>query len=577
MAALFCGSLPAAAQAAPRNAGKDVSRQIAELRAIVAAQQAQITALTDAVRGHAVKGLTDHRPLVRYAPPLPGSIAAEALLPPPPLGPPPGPPVFSTADKKIRLGGLTITPGGFLSEDVFYRSKSLQSDVASLWATIPMGNSSLGHTSEFKESSRNSRLSLLAEGNMTPSLAGAAFFEADLLASGTTSNNNVLNRYVFGIRHLYTTVDDSDLGLHLLAGQAWSLVGLNSMGITPRNEVGPPTADAQPMPGVFSARQPQLRLTKDFDKTLWLAVSVESPQTTFGGSGCTNIVNNTGAAVTPTSSVSGATVTCLAAENNGAGQPGSSQQFSLNTLPDVVGKIAYEARVAHRSIHLEALGMYRNFYDRVDAGPLPVPKGAPPGAAGYLAAGNRSTNGYAGGVGLVAQVVPNRLDFVATWNAGTGIGRYGAVGFQDATLNPNGSVRPIPGTDLWGGFTLHASPAVDIYLFGGSEGLHAAYSPISKLFSESGYFGYGQPNANDTGCAFEGGACTGNARRVQQITGGVWDKVYRGSFGTIRVGLQYSYTVRTLFPSSNGPHGMSVTPSAAENIVMTSFRYYPFQ
>jgi hypothetical protein len=48
---------------------------------------------------------------------------------------------------------------------------------------------------------------------------------------------------------MYGSVDWDNLGLHLLAGQAWSLATLNSQGITPRNEVPPPTIDGQYIPG----------------------------------------------------------------------------------------------------------------------------------------------------------------------------------------------------------------------------------------------------------------------------------------------------------------------------------------
>lgn len=65
-------------------------------------------------------------------------------------------------------------------------------------------------------------------------------------------------------------------------------------------------------------------------------------------------------------------------------------------------------------------------------------------------------------------------------------------------------------------------------------------------------------------------ACAGNTRRIRQITGGFWDKIYSGSFGKAQVGIVYSYTQRQLF------EGIGGAPQASQNMAYVSFRYYPF-
>ncbi len=107
----------------------------------------------------------------------------------------------------------------------------------------------------------------------------------DFLGAATTANSNESNSYNPRIRHLYTTVDWDALGLHLLAGQTWSLVTLNDKGITPRNEVSPAVIDAQYVPGFTWARQPQFRIVGDWNKKFWLALSIENAQTANTASG----------------------------------------------------------------------------------------------------------------------------------------------------------------------------------------------------------------------------------------------------------------------------------------------------
>ncbi len=94
---------------------------------------------------------------------------------------------------------------------------------------------------------------------------------------------------------------------------------------------------------------------------------------------------------------------------------------------------------------------------------------------------------------------------------------------------------------------------------------------------------FGSPTADNSGCGIIGGTCTGNVRDAWEITGGFWDKVYQGAFGSVRVGLQYSYVQDGLFSGSGHtqsalPGGLAAGSSVhySDNQVYASFRYYPF-
>ncbi|MGB6325317.1 MAG: hypothetical protein WBG11_05950, partial [Methylocella sp.] len=90
-------------------------------------------------------------------------------------------------------------------------------------------------------------------------------------------------------------------------------------------------------------------------------------------------------------------------------------------------------------------------------------------------------------------------------------------------------------------------------------------------------FGWGNPDFVNTGCDIEffgtgtgASACTGNTKLVRQITGGFWDDIYKGPFGRLAGGLQYSFTQKFGFAGVGG------TPERNENMFFTSLRYYPF-
>ena len=76
------------------------------------------------------------------------------------------------------------------------------------------------------------------------------------------------------------------------------------------------------------------------------------------------------------------------------------------------------------------------------------------------------------------------------------------------------------------------------------------------------------------------GSCAASAKRVWQVTGGMWDKVYKGAFGEVRAGVQYSYTKRELFQGygTTAPlPALAFAPHQDDQSVLTSLRYYPFQ
>jgi len=225
----------------------------------------------------------------------------------------------------------------------------------------------------------------------------------------------------------------------------------------------------------------------------------------------------------------------------------------------VIGKIAWDPSFLDGALHLEAVGIGRQFYDRIGTTTANV--------AGLSTFGNHTTTGGGGGVAGLIKVVPGLLDVQFDTLFGSGIGRYGSGQLSDVTYNSNGTLHPLNENMEMVGVTLHATHALDLYVFGGRE------SDDASFFSAPSQGGYGNPNYINTGCFSytSTAACKGNIQTVEQITAGLWDNVYDGSYGRMRIGLQYSYTYDKAFAGVGG------APHTDDNMVFTSFRYYPFQ
>lgn len=454
---------------------------------------------------------------------------------------------------KIYYKGISITMGGFAEAASIYRDHDETADISSSFSKIPFANDRAGHTAETRFTARQSRYSILAQGDVMKGVTAAFYGEFDFQGAAQTANSNQSNSYNPRIRHVYGQIDWNDSGWHILGGQNWSLLTTQNNGISPRSEVTPPQIDAQYIPGFAWARQPGFRVVKDFNKELWIGLSVEQGQTTTS-------INGAGSAQTG-GVLTGVTLTTNQAPTNGFF---NGTNYSLNPAPDVIGKVAWEKKIGDQKFHIEGFGIYRNFTSRVNLNTAAA--AALGGTAGnYTATG---TGGGGGGSILIYDVVPHHLDLQASVFVGNGIGRYGSAGLPDVTARQDGTLVGIPETMWLAGGTFHANKAWDFYAFAGSEDER----PKTYSLSATSAVGYGTlPGSNYSGCLVEGGSCSPLTKTIDQYTGGFWWKFYQGSFGRAQFGVQYSYTERKAFADAVG-----IAPQAKENMVFTSFRFYPF-
>jgi len=416
----------------------------------------------------------------------------------------------------MKMKGVNLDFGGFIEAASIYRTRSQNSDLPSSFQSLPTPNQTNFYQDETRFSARQSRFFIQASGNATPTIHLGGYYEMDFLGAATTANSKESNSYNPRIRHLYTTADWDSLGLHLLAGQTWSLATLNSKGITPHNEVTPIGIDAQYVPGFTWTRQPQFRLTKDlFDRKLWLAVSVENPQTVAVSNPAANTSLGQGGAGV----LSGVTV-------------------SQNDIPDVIFKAAVEPGWGH----FEVYDLLRNFAS----------------TTGLTTVNNTTTNAIGGGA--ILPLVPDHLTLQVTGLYGRGIGRYGSGQLADITTSSDGADVPLTEAQLLAG--LIYDPTSD-WTFYGYYGLEQA-----QRENLSGGAGYG--NSTLVTAFGAPGATTfkGQVQRIDQGTLGLWWKFLQGSYGKMQAGLQYSYTENKFFSGVGG------APKTSDNMLFTSVRYY---
>jgi hypothetical protein len=532
---------PAAAQDADRIDA--IQKQINALQQELRRMRAEMAQRDAALHAAQREAAAAHAEAARAAaaPPAP-----QVVLPPVAQLAPAAPPAPPSTPGVFHTGGLIITLGGFIEAAGIFRSSNETADIASSWSGIPLANTPQAHETEFRGTARQSRISLLVEGDPDDVTHIAGYGEVDFQGAAPTANSNESNSYTPRLRQLYLTYERSDWGFHVLAGQAWSLITLNQHGIIPRTEDPPLVIDAQYVPGFTWARQPQLRVVKDLlDHQLWLGVSLENPQSVFNTTGystASNFPSGSNGIVLPDGGFANV-------NNPGGSGFAPTVNYSDEVAPDIIVKAAWDPGFGH----YEAYGIARFLHDRVD----------------MVGSGHGDTT-PAGGAGAAAilTLIPGVLSLQGSFLAGYGIGRYGAGQLPDSTIKPDGSPAPIPEIQALLGLVGHPTQTVDLYGYVGTE------QEDQKSFTVGGKgFGYGSKLFVNSGCSVELSplACVGNTSGVTQGTVGGWWHFLHGNYGTMEMGVQYSYTRRTIF------EGVGGAPKADDNMVLVSSRYYPFQ
>ena len=463
--------------------------------------------------------------------PVPGPSAAPAA------------PHSEAEAPSFHAGPVTITLNGFVELAVITRNRNESEDFASNYnASIPYPNSHNYDLSEFHLSERQSRFGALAEGPDTGSIHTEAYLETDFGGAGGTANYNESSSFSPRIRHFYADISDKDNGMFFLFGQTWSMVTAQKAGLEVRSENIPQTIDAQYVPGFSWLRVAQIRFVEKFSDKFSAGISLENPaeqvtsNATTGAPALNVTYNNPGAS------------NAFTAANNSA-----ATNITTDYLPDVIVKVAADPGWGH----YEAFALNRWFRSRdITAG----------------AQTNVKSTGQGYGANILLPLVPKLVDFQAGVLAGKGVGRYGSAQLPDATVNPNTlGLTPLRGLQALLGLTFRPVDTLTTFVYAGKEMVDKQYWNVTSGGNAYQY-GYGDPLLVNTGCETEGvGTCAANTSQIVSGTVGGWWKWYSGRLGNAQVGLTDTYIKREIFAGVGGD------PNTNINIVMASFRYYPFQ
>jgi hypothetical protein len=275
----------------------------------------------------------------------------------------------------------------------------------------------------------------------------------------------------------------------------------------------------------------------------------------------------------------------IAAPGDLSGLYNNQANYSYNETPDFIFKAVLEPGWGH----YEVFGILSTFRARIfpcvgasATAPCPI-NGAT--NSGSLASNDTRTGG---GIGVNARVplFSKKVEAGIHFLGGNGVGRYGTAGESDVTARPDGTLAEIRSYQALGTLELHPTPRLDIYLNAGGEyDSRTAYVDANGHGVGYGAIGTAAPFIRNDGCSIElsptnqntpvaPANCQGDIRSMIEGTMGFWYRFYQGPKGRVQIGGQYSYLVKNTWTATNSTGTAFFTPSASNNMVFTSFRYY---
>ena len=422
------------------------------------------------------------------------------------------------APLSIRFGKARLTPGGWVDFTSYYRSADVGSGLGTSFATIPYSNTVLGGLSETRFTAQGSRLSLRADetfGRVKVFGYAEADFNGFLPPTGYVSTN------ADSLRLRVYFADLRNGRWELLAGQSWSMLTPNRVGVSPfLSEIyNTLHLDSNYQVGLTYTRQTQIRTVYHFNDNLALGFSAENPQQFSGG----------GVTFPALFSTSQADLGSSAGNGGGTATP--------NVHPDLIAKLSFDRPWGGRSWHLETAGL-------LTAVGILTPSSITGGAT---AKDIREGGGISGGANV--EVVRN-LHLIATGFWSDGGGRYiGGQGPAFVVTQLGTATSPFEVK------MVHSGSAI-----GGAEWRFTKRNVVALTYSGA-YFGRAFSVDPSTG-SFVGYGFTGssnaNNRALQEGTLATQSVLWtRPGYGSVQVITQSSYITRSPWSLAPG------SPSAA--------------
>jgi hypothetical protein len=414
----------------------------------------------------------------------------------------------------FKIGAAEFYPLGFMDMTSITRTTQL-GGIGTNFGSIAFNNTVAGRLTEERFSAQNSRIGLRTHAKFgTADVTG--YLEADFLGFLPPNGNDTSNSDSLRLR-LYW-VDYKRGMFEMLGGQSWSFLTPNrtGLGALPGDLFYSQDVDTNYQLGLTWSRQAGVRFIVHPNNNVAIGLALENPEQTLPSS-----------VVVPAAAGTGYASQFDSNSGNTSSATGVNNPNTPNLHPDIIPKIAFDAKPGGHQIHFDVAGLFRTFKAvNVIATPTPI-----------TAAGTVKTTIHGGGVAATMNVeLVKNFRVIATGFYSYGGGRYiASTAGPDVIVRPNGTLSGIRSGSGIGGFEYQPNPKTVIYGY-----YSGAY--FGKNFDLTGttYTGYGFPAA-----ASPSNASLAANRYIYEPTFGLHYMMWRNpNYGDIRLMTQFSYVSR---------------------------------
>lgn len=431
----------------------------------------------------------------------------------------------------FRIGGADFTPLGFLDMTGVFRSTDVGSGIGTSFGGIPFNAASpAGQLTELRFSAQNSRIGLKVDSD-PGDYHVRGYIEADFL--GNPATNLQVGSHPDTLRMRLYWVDVHKGKIEILAGQSWSMMTPNRVGISPMpgDIFYSQDMDTNYQVGLVWLRTPGFRLVfHPSDHIAW-GFALEDPEQQNGG------------LVTYPSTFTSTDDNQIDENGNGGGSK------TPNKAPDVMSKLAFDTHPngGGRNFHVEVAGLYRAF--RLNT----------PGL------GNVTNSGGGGSVNANLELFKN-FHLIANTFWSDGGGRYIFQLGPDFAVNVNaaGNFVPSPihaGSGV-GGFEYTIKSSL-LYAYYGAAYFGRDFQATTGTGGTTTYTGYGYPGSSNS-----------QNRTIQEPTIGLIQTFWKNpNYGDLKLITQVSYLSRNPWAVGSASSNPGAAASAHLGMAYVDVRY----
>jgi hypothetical protein len=406
----------------------------------------------------------------------------------------------------FKIGGAEFSPLGFMDFTTVFRSTNVGSGIGTSFGGIPFnGSSPSGEESELRFSAQNSRVGMKIDAN-PGDFKVRGYLEADFL--GNAANNVYVGSHSDTLRMRLYWVDVHKGKIEILAGQSWSMMTPNRVGISPMpgDIFYSQDMDTNYQVGLVWLRTPGLRVVFHPNDNIAWGFALEDPEQYTGG-----------------------LVTFPAGFNTAQVDDSGGNPKTPNKAPDIESKLAFDTHPngGGRNFHVEIAGIYRAF--RLNT----------PGL------GNVTTSGGGGSINANLELAKN-FHLIANTFWSDGVGRYIFQLAPDFTVNVNGAgnfvASPLHAGSGIIGFEASMKKSL-LYAYYGATYFGRDFQATAGTGGTTTYTGYGYP-----------GSSSSQNRTIQEPTIGLVQTFWKNpNYGDLKLITQISYLSRNPWSVTGTP------------------------